>query len=127
MEKITADDIRTANKEGLENPASFWDYRTPTLSIALDLGRRGISLQDAPVVSGIRYGKAPEGGISNNYRDGISERGLSLAKVDDADEIGSVIWFEGREERRYTGILLPYKGSDGEALILAEGVDNLDE
>ena len=126
MKKITTDDIRTANKEGLESPAAFWDYRTPTLSVALDLGRRGINLQNAPVVSGIRYGKAPEGGISNNYRDGISERGLSLAKVDDADEIVSVIWFEGREERRYTGILLPYKGSDGEALILAEGVDNLD-
>jgi len=127
MKKITAEDIRTANKEGLESPAAFWDYRTPTLSVALDLGRRGINLQDAPVVSGIRYGKAPEGGISNNHRDSISERGLSLAKVDDADEVGSVIWFEGREERRYTGILLPYKGSDGEALILAEGVDNLDE
>ena len=126
MKKITADDIRTANKEGLSSPASFWDYRTPTLSIALDLGRRGISIQDAPVVSGIRYGKAPEGGISTNHRDGISERGLSLAKVDGEDEVGSVIWFEAREERRYTGILLPYKGSDGEVLILAEGMDNLD-
>jgi hypothetical protein len=126
MKKVTADEIRKANLEGLNDPQSFWDYYTPTLSVALDLGRRGISLQDAPVVSGIRYGKAPDGGISNNYRDGISERGLSLAKIDGAEEVGSVVWFEGREEHRYTGILLPYKGSDGEALILAEGVDNLD-
>lgn len=126
MKKITADDIRTANKEGLESPASFWDYRTPTLSVALDLGRRGISIQDAPIVTGIRYGKAPESGISHNYRDDISERGLSIAQLAGEKEIGSTMWFAERKECQYTGILLPYKGSDGEALILAEGMDNLD-
>lgn len=127
MRQLTVDDIREANAAGLNDRDSYWAYYTPALDIALNLGRDGISLQDAPVVSGIRYGKAPDCGISYNYRDDLSERGLSLAYLDGQDEIGSVIWFAARKTHHYTGVLLPYKGSDGEPLILAVGLDNLDQ
>ena len=126
MRNITAADIRYANAEGLADRESYWDYYTPTLNMALNLGRDGISLQDAPVVSGVRYGTAPDCGISHNYRDDRSERGLSLAYLDGQDEVGSAIWFAARKTYSYTGVLLPYKGSDGEPLILAIGLLNID-
>lgn len=126
MSKITADDIRQVNQTGIANPEAFWSYYTPVLQVAFELGQRGIDLAAAPVVSGMRYGIMPAGGISYNYRDERSERGLSLACIDGDKEVGSCIWFADRIEHNYTGVLLPYTGSDGEALILIIGIDNLD-
>jgi len=128
---VTERDIRTANAEGLKLRAAGYDYpgdrHTAILSIALYLGFEGVSLADAPVVSGYRYGNVPYSGISYNFRDGLSERGLSMAQLDGAKECASCIFIGDRPEVRVSGVLLPYTGSDGEALVLPiDCIDNLD-
>jgi len=122
--KITRKDIIEANRYGAthrnENP-----YRTPVLMVACDLGSRGILLDAAPTVSGYRYGRN-DVGVSSNYREGVSEQGLSLAALDGDAEVASAVWFEGPRVH-CTGILLPYRGSDGEPLILPVEGENWDE
>ncbi|MDP2652050.1 MAG: hypothetical protein Q8O94_02850 [bacterium] len=118
-------EILAANRVGLSDTA-FWSYWTPILNIALDLGREGVDLSSQPDFSGPRYGKAPALGVSTNYADNVSERGLSLSVDSGGEVVGSSIWFLGREKTEYTGLLLPYTGSDGEALILPYGFEIFD-
>jgi len=112
---MKASTILKANKAGLAG--NFLMYRTPVLQAAFDIGAAGVDLSNAPVVTGYRYGSAPEGFVSYNYLDNKPELGLSLAAMDGQKEIGSAMWFADREKFEYTGILCG-KGSDGEPLIL---------
>jgi len=56
--------------------------------------------------------------LSYNYRDQVSERGLSLANLEGEDEVGSSMFFKDRGLVQVSGVLLPKTGSDGEPLIL---------
>lgn len=122
--------ILKANKYGQRldpNDCSGSSWYSPILQVASDLGAlKGIDLTDCPVVTGYRYGTAPASGISYNYADQRSERGLSMAAINGQNEVGSCVWFADRDRVEYTGILLPYTGSDGEPLILAFGFDQFD-
>ena len=127
MAKVTAEDIKKANKEGLESPDEFWSMYTPVLNQALSLGRLGIDIQNQPVVTGYRYGTAPDA-CSYNYRDDHAEHGVSLSRLEGEKDIFSAGFFAGRKEYKYQGVLLPTKGSDGEPLILLVGeMENLDD
>ena len=126
MAKVSRADIINANKSGLDNPDSLWSYHTPVLQVAYELGTRGIDLSTAPDVAGYRYGAVPTHGLSHNYRDDHSERGLSLVAINGQPAVASEIWFCDRKRVRVNGLLLPYKGSDGEPLILPYCVEYLD-
>jgi hypothetical protein len=125
---LTPDQIVNANKAGLKHRGSetIWSYWTPVLQVAYNLGWDGVELTNQ-VVSGWRYGAAPAMGISHNFADDTSEKGLALAALDGHVEVGSTIWFSDRKKHSYSGILVPVKGSDGETLILPLHVDNLDD
>lgn len=125
QDKLTIESIKEANALGYNNRDLFLSYYTPVLQQAFALGQIGINLSDAPVVSGIRYGKAPESGISHNYADDKSERGLSLAQEAGYKEIGSTIWFCDRKAYEYRGVKVG-TGSDGETIILPLHVENMD-
>jgi len=118
--------IQEVNRRGLRDRECCESYYTPVLQVAFDAGQKGIDITSAPVVSGIRYGKSPESGLSNNYSADRSERGLSLSRLDGQKEIGSSVWFGDRKQYSYHGVLLPYRGSDGEPLILPLHVEYLD-
>ena len=124
--KLTREKILAINRHGMRYPDDMVGYYTPALQIALELGQRGIDLSVQPTVTGYRYGTMPEGGLSYNYADDRSERGLSLAAIDGQDEVGSSVWFAGRAKVTVTGLLLPYQGSDGEPLVLPYDVDDMD-
>lgn len=125
QDKLTEEEIKKVNALGIQNPNAFWFWHTPVLQKAFNLGQLGIDLSDAPVVRGIRYGKAPESGISHNYADDKSERGLSLAQEAGCKEIGSTVWFGDRKAYEYRGVKVG-TGSDGETIILPLHVENLD-
>lgn len=117
---ISRERILAANKAGMNNPNDYnTSYYTPAMQVAFEAGQKGIDLSKQPDVTGYRYGKAPDSGISTNYAEGRSERGLSLANLKGGKKVGSTIWFEGRKRYKYTGLLLPWKGSDGEPLIIS--------
>lgn len=118
--------ILAANKYGMEHPGEFGSYYTPSLQVAMELGQKGIDLSKQPDVTGYRYGGIPQSGISTNYAEGKSERGLSLANLKGKKPVGSVIWFADRKKIKVTGMLLPYKGSDGEPLVFSYQTKYLD-
>ena len=120
--------ILAANKAGQEDrlTGEWMSYYTPVYQVAYNLGQDGIDLAEAPLVSGYRYGEIPESGISRNYADDISERGLSLAALDGGKEIGSSVWFADRKRVAVLGLLMPHTGSDGEPIILPVDVEDLD-
>jgi len=124
--KLARKDILKANRDGMDRLGTYWSYYTPVLQVAFDLGQRGVDLSLQPDVTGYRYGKMPESGLSYNYSGQKSERGLSLAAIDGQKETGSCVWFADRDTVKVSGLLLPYKGSDGEPLILPFCVENLD-
>lgn len=119
--------IREANEAGKAHAATgvCWSYRTPVLQRAYDMGLSGEDLSSAPVVRGLRFGQAPESGVSTNYRSGRGERGLSLAQESGHAEIGAAVWFAGRQAYEYEGVKVG-TGTDGETLILPLHVENLD-
>jgi hypothetical protein len=125
MKQITREDIIKANAYGLNHRDSLASYRTPVLMCALLWGQKGIDLSSAPTVSGWRYGENVTG-ISHNYREDVSEYGLSLAALDGETACGSEVWFAERDIVRCQGVLLPKKGSDGEPLVLPIGGEDLD-
>lgn len=126
---ITRETILAANRYGLDNADNHdaGDYRTPVLAVACSLGRIGINLSNQPTVTGVRLGDMPDGGISHNYRDDVSERGLSLLRLSERDNVASAVWFSDRKKLvEVTGLLLPYCGSDSEPLILVYGIEDYD-
>lgn len=120
--------LLAANKAGLTHRGSdnFFSYYTPLLQVAYNAGHIGHDLSGSKSVSSYRYGKMPESGVSHNYATGRSENGLSMAVKPTGEEVGSSIWFADRPKTKYTGLKLPYTGSDGEMLILPYDVDLLD-
>lgn len=125
---IKREEILKANTAGLKHreTGNFWSYYTPTLQMAYNLGQKGIYLSEAPVVSGWRVGKAPESYISRNYRDDLSEPGLSLMAIYDHEvNAASALFIDNRKSYTYTGILSG-TGSDGEPCILCFEAENLD-
>ena len=120
---ITAIEYKEANAAGLRHRESGvrWGYYTPTLRVAYNLGLDGISLQDAEEVEAFRFGKAPESFISWNYREDMSEKGLSV--YTDGDVIRSE--FADRKVYTYRGIVSG-RGGDDELLILSFDAENLD-
>lgn len=119
-DELNASELIRANELGLKHrETGDWNsYYTPSMQVAYEAGQNGISLKDQPIIKGIRYGKAPEKGLSWNYSENKSEKGLSLAQVKGEKEIGSSNWFKDRKAYEYKGIKTPWKGSDGETLIL---------
>ena len=74
-------------------------------------------------VTGYRYGHIPQGGQSYNYRDDVSERGVSIVAVNDGamtQDMVSLAFVQcGRPVVTVTGYLHPgATGSDGEPLLL---------
>jgi len=124
-EQFVKDEILKANAAGIRHRESgtYWNYYSPVLQAAYDHGQKGINLSAQPDFAGKRYGKAPEGGVSRNYTDERSEGGLSLAVKPDGNPVGSSVWFTERKKHDYQGLLLPFTGSDGEALILPYSED----
>ena len=117
--------IVEANKRGLSDQGydDIWEmYDSPVLQIAYNTGRKGINLASQPTITGHRYGKIPSCGISRNYRDDISEQGVSLAIDKNGNEVGTVVWFLSRPKVTVTGLLMPECGSDGEAVVLPYSV-----
>ena len=127
-DRLKKDAVTEANKQGLGHKDSeeYDSYRTPVLQAAYNLGRLGKDLSGAEIVSGIRYGKSPDSGISYNYASDRSENGLSLAQERGGKEIGSAMWFADRKAYEYRGVKVGI-GSDGETIILPLHVENLDE
>ena len=119
----TKEMILKANKAGLDGKDYF--YRTPVLTIAFNLGAKGIDLSSAPIVTGWRLGKAPESFVSVNYRDNVSEPGLSLMAIEGEKEHWSAGFINDRPKYTYTGILSG-TGSDDEPCILAFEAESWD-
>ena len=118
---MTKEMILKANKAGLDGKDYF--YHTPVLTVAFNLGAKGIDLSIAPVVKGWRLGKAPETFVSGNYRDNIAEPGLSLMALEGEKEHWSAAFITDRPKYNYEGILSG-KGSDDEPCILAFAAEN---
>jgi hypothetical protein len=83
----------------------------------------GLMGDELPVfATGSRYGNAPSGGRSYNYREQIFEPGVSMAKVEHPN-FKDWEWFDAFNKNRpivpYEGYLLPMKGSDDEPLMVA--------
>jgi hypothetical protein len=75
-----------------------------------------------PKVRGWRYGHLPASGRSYNHRDEHVERGVSLMALETGEEtqdaISAVFIAQGREQVWVEGYLLPWRGSDGEPLVI---------
>jgi len=116
---ITKEQILIANKEGLNG--EYVGYYTPILKVAYNLGCKGVDLSNNAIVSGFRYGKAPESFVSFNYAENFCENGLSI--YTEKSVVRSE--FLNRERFEYTG-LFSGTGSDDEVLILCFDAENLD-
>lgn len=116
---ITKEQILGANKDGLSGLPCF--YYTPILKVAHKIGSNGVNLENAEIISGFRYGKAPENFISWNYAENSPENGLSI--YTEKSIVRSE--FINRKKYEYTG-LVSGKGSDNETLILCFDAENLD-
>ena len=68
-------------------------------------------------IVGYRYGEAPEGGLSWNYRENEWEPGVSMAQVGFDKEIGSFAVSDAGTSRKkfyYMGTICGQTGGDGE-------------
>lgn len=113
---ITREQILEANTSGNS-------YYTPVLQVA----SLCCDLSNQPVVTGYRFGKAPAMFVSQNHSTGSSEKGLSLAYLEGEKRTIRSEFAYRDDIYQYTGILLPYSGSDGEPLILCFEAENMDE
>lgn len=132
--QIGRDDIIRVNKQAIESGPTLKSYDTPIYKVAQGAGFDKIDLSTQPDVWALRYGSAPESGISQNYADDISERGLSVFKVFGDNEfvpnntgLRYEYFFGDRPVYGYKGMLLPYRGSDGEPLILPYHFNDWDD
>lgn len=72
---------------------------------------------EGQTIVGYRYGEAPEGGRSWNYREKEWEPGVSMAQVGFDKEIGSFAVMGSAETRKkcyYAGTICGQTGGDGE-------------
>lgn len=103
----------------VSQPYSVLDDYSDTDHILFYMGYYG-----SPIdwITGWRYGDIPEPGKSYNYRDRYWEMGVSLA-YDDVDEetkdkVSLLFIRQGRELVHISGLWIPFKGSDGEPLVI---------
>lgn len=124
----TINRYRRAYELGQQDKAnnSYQNWMTTCLGVAYDLGYEGKELNFNDVVKCYRAGSIPFGGVSFNYREQTSENGLSVLNVIGEGEVGSAVWFAERKVIEVEGIRLPYKGSDGETLILPLNIEQYD-
>lgn len=126
--KTTVEIYKKAYNQGV-NDRKSGDYslwQTQALRVAYELGYEGKEINFDDVVDCERAGAVPAGGISYNFRDKYSEQGCSVINVKGEKPVSSVIWFADRKMVEVTGIRLPYRGSDGETLILPLGIEEYD-
>lgn len=115
---------RLGQVDAANNDYQCWS--TACLDVAYTLGRDGKEINFDDVVKCNRAGNIPFGGVSYNFRDQLSENGLSVLNVIGENEVGSSVWFADRKEIEVEGIRLPYKGSDGETLVLPLNIEQFD-
>lgn len=127
MKTTTVEMYKVAHSNGKRDAESgeLRGYHTAALDVAYDLGYEGKVIDFENIVDCVRAGNVPSGGVSYNYRDQLSEKGLSVLFVEGEPEIASSIWFD-RAEVKVSGIRLPYTGSDGETLILPLEIEQYD-
>ena len=121
MNKVTEQHIRDAHAAGVKHAGTetIWSYYTTVLQLAYNAGWSGVAL--GPVVDCTRYGRLPSSGCSHNYRDDLSEGGVSCVSAgDDTDgSAGAKMFMADRKLVGFRGVLLVDKrGSDGEPLVL---------
>lgn len=94
-------------------------WQDPAFRAGYRAGQDGLTWE-WPVVEGYRYGDIPTCGHSANTRDECPELGVSLAALDGQPEIWSfaVAGAAARRRVHVRGILLPWRGSDGEPLVV---------
>lgn len=126
--KTTIELYKKAYKAGqwCKENNDFQSFRTKCLDKAWELGFRGIEINFDDIVTCVRAGEIPDGGISYNYREQENEDGLSVLNVIGENEIGSAVWFSERENITVKGIRLPLTGSDDETLILPLDINQYD-
>jgi len=127
---ITATQLKKTNAAGIRHSDTdtFWNYYSPLLQAAYDLGKSGVSIADCDVVTGWRYGAVPEFGVSRNYQTDESEGGCSMAKIDGIESTWKSFLMTDRNRVTVKGILLPVTGSDDEQLVFpVDCIENMDE
>lgn len=124
----TIEMYKAVYEEGKDDKVNncFRCWYTPCLDVAYNLGQKGKEINFDDVVKCVRSGRVPNGGVSYNFRDQYSEKGLSVLNVIGEEEVGSAVWFSERTTIEVEGIRLPYKGSDGETLILPLNIEQFD-
>lgn len=121
---ITSEQYKEINALGLKDreAGSFSHFQTPVLSVAYDLGLSGVSIKDAKVITGFRFGGCPDCYVSFNHASNSAENGLSV--YTDKDVVRAE--FEERGNKKYYDGLMVDTGSDGESVILPFCAENWD-
>lgn len=127
MSKIEIEHYKKAYKLGKihAKEGNLCGWYTPILQAAYDLGYEGVEIDFTQIVKAERYGNLPNG-CSYNYAENKKEMGVSASNIVGCKEIGSSVWFSGRDKIQFEGILLPMTGSDGEPLLLPLGIEQYD-
>jgi len=106
-----------------ESALRYWDGSDGTLAnYIFEQGLKGKEI--GPFVFAERIGNAPERGYSLNYRDQTGERGVSVLGLLDPSKglvkqnDGTFELFNDGERKFVGGFLTPFKGSDGEPLLI---------
>jgi hypothetical protein len=103
------------------DPIYPWDYELgPLSSSSFESGFYGYDKPKFTV--GWRYGKSPESGKSKNFAEGIMERGVSFMQTSGEDKTStSYELFQDVDKTDvewYVGYEIPWRGSDGEPLMV---------
>jgi hypothetical protein len=117
------DAIEPKRNSVTESALRYWEGSDGTLaSYIFEQGLKGEEI--GPFVFAERIGNAPERGYSLNYRDQTGEPGVSVLGLLDPSKglvkqnDGTFELFNDGERRFVGGFLTPFKGSDGEPLLI---------
>lgn len=117
------DAIEPKRNSVTESALRYWDGSDGTLAnYIFEQGLKGEEI--GPFVFAERIGNAPERGYSLNYRDQTGEQGVSVLGLLDPSKglvkqnDGTFELFNDGERRFVGGFLTPFKGSDGEPLLI---------
>ena len=117
------DAIEPKRNSVTESALKYWDGVDGTLAnYIFEQGLKGVEI--GPFVFAERIGNAPERGYSLNYRDQTGELGVSVLGLLDPSKgfvkqnDSTFELFNDGERRFVGGFLTPYKGSDGEPLLI---------
>ena len=117
------DAIEPKRNSVTESALRYWDGSDGTLAnYIFEQGLKGEEI--GPFVFAERIGNAPERGYSLNYREQTGEQGVSVLGLLDPSKglvkknDGTFELFNDGERRFVGGFLTPFKGSDGEPLLI---------